>query len=371
MIPIAFYAPLKSPTHPHPSGDRTMARLLMAALRQAGFAPDLASETRALDLQGDPAAQEAIRIAAIAEARALIARSLALPAEGRPRLWFTYHVYYKAPDWIGPAVAEALGIPYAIAEGSRAAKRARGPWSTGHRGAEAALDRADAVFVLAGQDREALAAARPPGQILVDLPPFIGAAWLGEGSRPAQAGPPALVTVAMMRPGDKFASYALLAEALAAVADRPWTLAIVGDGPARAAVENLLAPFGARVAFHGALGPVELRAVLDGADLCVWPAVNEAYGMALLEAAARGCPVLAGAEGGVPGIVLDGVTGRLTPPRDAAAFASALRDLLDDGEARRRLGRAARDFVARERTSLRAAERLRAALMPLVARAAA
>ena len=61
----------------------------------------------------------------------------------RPRLWFTYHVYYKAPDWIGPRVARGLGIPYVVAEGSRAAKRAQGPWALGHAGAEAALDRAD------------------------------------------------------------------------------------------------------------------------------------------------------------------------------------------------------------------------------------
>jgi glycosyltransferase involved in cell wall biosynthesis len=371
VIPIAFYAPLKSPRHPNPSGDRTMARLLMAALRQAGFAPHLASEIRALDVQGEPVVQGEIRRRALAEAHSLAGRYLALPAEARPRLFFTYHVYYKAPDWIGPAVADALDIPYVIAEGSRAAKRAHGPFALGHRGAEAALDRADVVLILARQDREALAAARPPGQTLVDLPPFLDPDWIAKAAERAPADPPALVAVAMMRPGDKLASYALLAEALARVAPLPWTLAVVGDGPARPAVENLFRPFGPRVAFHGALDPAALRDVLDRSDLCLWPAVNEAYGMVLLEAQARGCPVLAGAEGGVPGILVDGVTGVLAPPRDAAAFAACLARLLQDGEARRRLGRAARDFVASERTTLQAAERLRAVLVPLAARAAA
>ncbi|MDF2688487.1 MAG: glycosyl transferase family 1, partial [Microvirga sp.] len=37
--PVAFYAPLKSPNHLLPSGDRTMARLLMKALDRAGYAP--------------------------------------------------------------------------------------------------------------------------------------------------------------------------------------------------------------------------------------------------------------------------------------------------------------------------------------------
>ena len=41
----------------------------------------------------------------------------------RPDLWFTYHLYYKAPDWLGPRVAEALSIPYVVAEASVAGTR--------------------------------------------------------------------------------------------------------------------------------------------------------------------------------------------------------------------------------------------------------
>ena len=47
----------------------------------------------------------------------------------RPDLWFTYHLYYKAPDLVGPLVAGALGIPYAVAEASVAHKRAGKPLS--------------------------------------------------------------------------------------------------------------------------------------------------------------------------------------------------------------------------------------------------
>ncbi|MDQ4134573.1 MAG: glycosyltransferase family 1 protein, partial [Pseudomonadota bacterium] len=125
-VPVAFYAPLKSPNHPSPSGDRTMARLLLEALRKAGFSPALASELRTLDAAGDAGVQVEIRARSEAEAERLVAAYRALPSEERPRLWFTYHVYYKAPDWIGPRVADALGVPYAIAEGSRAGKRAFG-----------------------------------------------------------------------------------------------------------------------------------------------------------------------------------------------------------------------------------------------------
>ncbi len=38
-------------------------------------------------------------------------------------LWFTYHCYYRKPDWLGPAVTKALGLPYVIAEASHAPRR--------------------------------------------------------------------------------------------------------------------------------------------------------------------------------------------------------------------------------------------------------
>jgi len=43
---IAFYAPLKSPDHPVPSGDRLMARMLIAALRIGGHEVAIASDLR-------------------------------------------------------------------------------------------------------------------------------------------------------------------------------------------------------------------------------------------------------------------------------------------------------------------------------------
>src|SRR4051812_22263565 len=46
VMNIAFYAPLKSPHHPVPSGDRLMARQLMAALTLAGHSVTVASEFR-------------------------------------------------------------------------------------------------------------------------------------------------------------------------------------------------------------------------------------------------------------------------------------------------------------------------------------
>jgi len=366
--PVAFYAPLKSPNHPLPSGDRTMARLLMKALDGAGYAPHLACELRTLDKAGDPSHQAGLRDRSLAEASRLIAHYRSLPQESRPCLWFTYHVYYKAPDWIGPRVAEGLNIPYAVAEGSRAAKRAHGPWALAHDGAEAALDRADAIFVMTGHDRQALEASKPPHQMLVDLPPFLDLReWpAADIDRPSRTEPPRLLTVAMMRDGDKLASYRILATALAGLRHLPWTLDIVGDGEARDEIAGLFAAFAERVRFHGAVGSRDdLAALYRAADLFVWPAVNEAYGMVLLEAQALGCPAVAGAYGGVASVVRPGETGMLTPPGDVAAFAGAVRDLLQDRERLRGLGVNASRFVQEERDLGHAALRLRHALVPL------
>ena len=121
---IAFYAPMKAPDHPVPSGDRRIAGLLLQALRLGGHDVEVASRLRSHEGRGDGARQRRIRAAGRHRAAGIAARYRARP----PDLWFTYHLYLKAPDWIGPAVSRALAIPYLAADASHAAKRASGPW---------------------------------------------------------------------------------------------------------------------------------------------------------------------------------------------------------------------------------------------------
>lgn len=330
---IAFYAPLKAPDHPDPSGDRTVARLLVKALRQAGCEVEVASRFRARLGGSGEAEQKRMAAKGAARAAKLVAKYRKLPKGRRPQIWFTYHLYYKAVDWIGPQVAAALGIPYAVAEASHAPKRAGGPFAFSHLAAERAIRQASAIFCLNPADRECLGAIVAKKR-LVDLPPFLDMKRFA-GARPDRAkgrlqlsmqyqldpNLPWLLAVAMMRPGDKLASYRVLAEALRHV-QRPYNLLLVGDGSARPEVEAAFAPLKARVAWAGLKTPEELPAIYAAADLFVWPAINEAFGMALLEAQACGCPVIAGASGGVPAIVADGETGWLSVPGDMAALAA-------------------------------------------------
>jgi glycosyltransferase involved in cell wall biosynthesis len=371
---VLFYAPMKAHDHPDPSGDREMARLLLAALERAGCDVEIASRLRMHDRSGDAGLTRALATQARSEAAALVARIRGRPPQDRPQAFFTYHVHYKAPDVIGPAVSAALGIPYIIAEGSRAPKRADGPWAEGHRLAEAALDAAQCILVLNERDREVLERLARPGQRLVSLPPFIDAdAWPDlRDRRTARAanGPVRLLTVAMMRDGDKLASYRMLADALARLPHAlRWTLDIVGDGPAAENVHDAFGQFSNNINWCNRIGQRSLLSELYArADLLIWPAVNEAYGMIFLEAALQGCPSLAGRFGGVPGVVLDGVSGILTPGGDAEAFSRQLARLIAQPGELASLGRGAAAFVRTQRTLPIAAETLRTVLADLAAR---
>jgi glycosyltransferase involved in cell wall biosynthesis len=360
---IAFYAPLKSPDHPVPSGDRRVAQLFLDALRHAGHEPILVSRFRSFEGEGDLRRQA--RLAALGHRLAdrYARRCRAAPAAA-PQLWFTYHIYHKAPDWLGPRVAGALGIPYVVAEASFAPKQVCGRWAVGHRAAEQAIRRADAVIGLNSTDRDCVLPVLADPWRWVEIKPFLDAGVYLPRRREV-GGKLRLITAAMMRPGDKLASYRILGNALQRLLDLDWSLEVVGDGPARADVMAALAPLGHRVTLVGALGLEAVPRHLANADLCVWPAINEAFGMALLEAQASGLPVVAGASGGVAGVVMSELTGLLVTPGDAAGFAGAVRRLLVDDDLRRRFGQAARHRVLAEHDLPAAAARLAAVLEAL------
>jgi glycosyltransferase involved in cell wall biosynthesis len=372
---IAFYAPLKPPTHGVPSGDRRVARLLIEALERAGHQVELASSLRTYDRDGNAARQASLREEGLALARDLVARWRATDAL-RPDLWFTYHVYYKAPDWLGPLVAAELGIPYVIAEASHAPKRAGGPWAIGHTATSAAIGSAALVLCPTRDDIACVEPLVPPHGKVAFLPPFLDPAPYREAARYRRAhrerlsrqhgldaSVPWIIVAAMMRPGDKAASYRMLAQVMRDVADVPWQLVVAGDGIAGDEVRALLeAAAPGRVRFLGELASEQLAEAYAACDLCVWPAVNEAYGMALLEAQAAGVPVVSRAVRGVPDVVRDGETGLLAPRGEEGALARLTHELLADTLRREAMGRAAARFVSVERSLDAAAARLDALL---------
>jgi glycosyltransferase involved in cell wall biosynthesis len=363
---VAFYAPLKPPTSPIPSGDRRVGRLLITALEQAGHNVELASVFRSREPEGDAARQQ--RLAAIGKrlAERLIRRYRSRPKSQQPDVWFTYHLYYKAPDWIGPIVARELDIPYVAAEASFAPKRAGGPWQASHQATGDAISAARLIFGINSANAPCVLPLLGAGARYVPMQPFLEAVpdpeVAIETARRGLArewnldeGNVWLLAVAMMRDDAKLQSYQLLAAALRQLPGADWRLLIVGDGPAAPQVRALFAGTGA--VFAGRKSAAELEDYYRAADIFVWPAINEAYGMALLEAAQRGLPAVAGDSGGVGDIVGHGETGLLAKSGDAPEFAAALQILLDDAGLRAKMGGAAKLRCAREH-GLAAASRL-------------
>ncbi len=334
-----------------------MGRLLLQVLRNISSPADvrLASEFRAYSSQPNPDKLIENQANAAIEAAAVIANWE--QQSWAPDVWFTYHPYYKAPDWLGPVVAQRFNCPIITAEASYSIKRAKDDWAPWHSQHEASLRQAQCHLFMKQRDRPGLLELPCTEDQLVHLPPFIDVApfvplkSLAPASEAERRHPTRFVTVAMMRADVKLKSYQFLAEALSDLQQENWTLDIVGDGAARNEVEASFAKIPSqRIRWHGKVAPENMPPLLSNADVFVWPGFDEAYGLAYLEAQASGLPVVAQNTAGVPEVVRDGETGILTQENDIEAFRDALRALIGNHAEVLRLGRHARSFVHEERS---------------------
>jgi L-malate glycosyltransferase len=125
-------------------------------------------------------------------------------------------------------------------------------------------------------------------------------------------------------------------------------LVLIGDGPERHAVAQLIADLELtdRVTVTGYRRDV--RELLPALDVYVNTSVFEGVSLTILEAMAAGLPVVATRVGGTPEVVVHGRTGLLVPPRDPSGVAGAIHDLLRDARQRAALGRAGRSRVEQQ-----------------------
>ena len=357
---VAFYAPMKPPDHPIPSGDREMARNLIAAMQGQGHEVETAS--RLVSWSSAPLAEQltALKDTAAKERARLLARWSASAAA--PHLWLTYHPYYKSPDFLGPQVCAALRIPYFTVEASCAGKRDRDAWAPFQAEVVAGLRSAAMNFAMTAQDEEGLRRALGEAGQIRRLAPFIdtarfAASRLAPARQSSEA--PRLICAAMMRPGAKAKSYLFLADALKLIAHLDWRLTIIGDGAERPAVEAAFAGVApGRITWHGAACVEDIPQLLAAADIYTWPGFDEAYGVAYLEAQAAGLPVAALDSGGVSDAMRAGETGLLVTDLSARAYARALARLIEDPGLRRHMGAAARRSILDGRNLAGAGARL-------------
>lgn len=355
---IAFYAPLKSPDHPVPSGDRLMARQLRAAL---GTDVDLVSELRSY--LRDP--QDATAAGAIeAKAEAELARISALwEKSGPPALWVSYHPYYKAPDLLGPELCARFGVAYVTVESSLSTRRNVGLWMQAQDRVRAGLAMAALNICITRRDQAGLQEACGTAATAM-LSPFIDTAPFSCADPLPQSG--RLICVAMMRAGDKMESYDFLASALQLIPDLPWRLSVIGDGEARAAVHTRFASMADRVDWLGSLGTEDIAKHLARAAIYVWPGCGEAYGLAYLEAQAAGLPVVAQRVAGVPEVVTHDQSGLLTDAGDLPSYAAAIQRLLTCDSIRHEMAQKARAHVLEHHSQLSAEARLSKLLAPIL-----
>jgi phosphatidylinositol alpha-1,6-mannosyltransferase len=161
----------------------------------------------------------------------------------------------------------------------------------------------------------------------------------------------------------------VLIDAVAAL-DLTVQLAIGGAGRDAGRLERRAAARGitGRCTFLGRVPDADLPALYGCADvfamLCRerWAGLEaEGFGIVFVEAAACGVPSVAGRSGGSHEAVVDGETGFVVDPHDAAGVRAALQRLLGDDELCTRLGRAARTRAVDELTY----ERLSSRLLPV------
>ncbi|PIE12988.1 MAG: colanic acid biosynthesis glycosyltransferase WcaL [Rhodobacterales bacterium] len=124
-------------------------------------------------------------------------------------------------------------------------------------------------------------------------------------------------------------------------------LALIGDGPDRARLEQRAIEMGLRdrVSFLGYRSQTEVAEMLKETDLLVLPSFAEGVPVVLMEAMAARVPVVTTRIAGVPELVEDRVSGRLCAPGDPEGLARAICDVLSDPEGATRMGEAGRAKV--------------------------
>jgi glycosyltransferase involved in cell wall biosynthesis len=341
---IWFYPPFKPLDHPNPSGDQVIAKGLFDHLAEREHQVQSVSRLRCRWIYWRPW----LWPITLREQQRLSRKAALDP----PDLWLTCHSYYKAPDLLGPRVAVRNKLPYVVFQGSFATKRRRRLKTLpGYILNRRALSRADMVFVNRRDDNINMRRLLPPEKVVYVAPGIhpcefeMNLEKRQEYRRQWKVGDsPVILTAAMFRSDVKTKGLAWVIRACGVLqrSGHDLYLAIAGDGREKAYIHELAKKeLGDRVRFAGRLLRSDMHGFYSAGDFFAFPGFDESLGMVYLEAQSCGLPVVAMADGGIPEVVQDGVTGILTPVGDFDAFTNAIRRFLESGSMRDQYGRAA------------------------------
>ncbi|HXA83788.1 MAG TPA: glycosyltransferase family 4 protein [Candidatus Dormibacteraeota bacterium] len=132
---------------------------------------------------------------------------------------------------------------------------------------------------------------------------------------------------------------------------RELKVVIVGEGPDRKAIEDMIQQYGLQRNVVLAGHHSDMPGVYAAMDIFVLPSLNEGLPMTILEAMAASKPVIATTVGAVPSVIKDGDTGLLVDPRDADGLRNAIARLLTDVDLCGRMGAAGHEWISQNYTS--------------------
>jgi glycosyltransferase involved in cell wall biosynthesis len=202
-----------------------------------------------------------------------------------------------------------------------------------------------------------------------ELPPSVDTKLFAPGTPSADvvtrfgSGMPTVLFVGGLDRAHYFKGVPILLQAFSSKALAKARVIIVGSGDLRSGYEKLAADLhlGDRAVFAGNVSDAELADLHRLSDVFAFPSIDrsEAFGIAALEAASTGNPVVASDLDGLRTIVRNGDTGHLVRPGSVSALAARLADLLDDAGARERLGNRGRQMAIDEYSDAARRERWR------------
>ena len=120
---------------------------------------------------------------------------------------------------------------------------------------------------------------------------------------------------------------------------------IVGDGPLRMELADLSRTIGLAGVVHFPGLQTDVRPYLAAMDVFMSSSLFEGLPVALLEAMAMRCPVVATSVGGIPEVIRHGENGYLVEPRSPSNLANSVLDLLQSNERSRRFGEFGRNTI--------------------------
>jgi glycosyltransferase involved in cell wall biosynthesis len=126
---------------------------------------------------------------------------------------------------------------------------------------------------------------------------------------------------------------------------------VIGDGPRKGYLKKLAYKLGIQddVIFTGRVHWPQIYYVLSNiVDICVSASLSENFPFYLLECMAAKKPIVATSVGGVPEMIVDGITGYLVPPKDPASMANSILKLINDPDNAREMGLRGRQIVEKE-----------------------